>query len=95
MGRDDDDAAGGRELAQQPDHAVDLHVVERRGRLVGHDERRIERERAGDRHPLLLPARELARPVVHPILEPDHRQELLGTRLGRLAGRRRRAASPT
>ena len=80
MRRDDDDAARRRERAQQPDHAVDLHVIERRGRLVRDDQRWIERERAGDRHALLLAARELARPVVHAILEADHHQELFGTR---------------
>jgi chromate transporter len=48
---------------------LDLHVepqvlVERRERLVEQQDLRLDRERAGERDALLLPARELARPAV-------------------------------
>ena len=37
------------------------------GRLVGHQQRRVGRDRAGDGDPLLLSAGELPRIVVHPV----------------------------
>jgi hypothetical protein len=49
------------------DHIQDLpggKPVEIAGRLVGNGDRRIGHHRAGDRHPLLLAARELRRIVV-------------------------------
>ena len=42
------------------------------GRLVGEDHRWLGRQRARDRHALLLAARQLARPVPQAVLEPDH-----------------------
>ena len=45
MRRDDDDAARLREVAEEPEHAVNLDVVEVCGGLVGEHERRIVRER--------------------------------------------------
>src|SRR5438093_13455998 len=53
--------------------------VERRGGLVGEDQRRIARERHGDHHSLAHPSRELMRVLPEPSLgvrDPDHRQEL-------------------
>ena len=64
-------------------HAVFLHVlqhahdvarggrVERAGRLVGEQELRLRDQRAGDRHALLLAARQLRRQVLSAIREPD------------------------
>jgi hypothetical protein len=50
----------------------------RTGWLVGEDRDRVHHERSGDRGPLLLPARELGRPVVEPVAETDAREHLLG-----------------
>ena len=80
MGRDDHHAAGVGDLAQQPQHAADLHVVEVRRRLVRQQQRRVERERPRDRDTLLLTARQLARAVRLPLGEAD-----LGQHLGRAA----------
>ena len=70
---------GRRELAQEPQHAVDLDVVEVRGRLVGEEQRRIEREGAGDGDPLLLTTRKIAGPVMHAVLEADLAEHRFGT----------------
>ena len=59
MRGDDDHAAGVRDLAQQPQDAVDLYVVEMRRRLVRQQQRRVERQRPGDGDALLLTARQL------------------------------------
>ena len=64
MRRDDDDATRLREVAQEAEHAVDLDVVEVRGRLVGEHQRRVVCERPRDRDPLLLTARQVGRTVV-------------------------------
>ena len=50
--------------------------VELAGRLVGEQEPRPVRERPGDRHPLLLAARELVRAVLRPLAEADELEEL-------------------
>ena len=47
-------------------------------RLVGQDERWPGYQRAGDGHPLLLPARKLRRLVVDTVGEPDRLQRLGG-----------------
>src|SRR5207247_2272918 len=70
MRRDDNDSAAVCDLPEQAQHALDLNVVEVRRGLVGEKERRIERERTSDRHPLLLPAREIARTVVATVGHP-------------------------
>src|ERR1044071_3880553 len=46
-------------------------------RLVGHEDGRVGRDRAGDRDALLLTARELARVVVHAVAQPDQRERRL------------------
>jgi hypothetical protein len=53
------------------EHRASGRAVERSGRLIGEDHLGLGHERPGDRHPLLLPARELGRPVPGPVLEPD------------------------
>ena len=94
MRGDDHDATGLRQLAEQAQHAVDLDVVEVRGGLVGQHERRVVRERARDRDPLLLAARQVAGAVVHAVGEADLLEQLDGAR-PRLAPRhlRGRAAA--
>ena len=57
------------EPRQDVEHRVGAGPVEVAGRLVGEDHRRVGRHRARDRDALLLPARELLRPVVHAVLE--------------------------
>ena len=54
VGGDDDGPPWGGEVAQQGQHAFDLDVVEVGRRLVRQQERGIEREGPGDRHPLRL-----------------------------------------
>ena len=70
VGRDDRGHALGAD--DGPDQQHDLLAglgVELAGRLVGEQEPRPVRERAGDRDALLLAARELVRPVLRPRLE--------------------------
>ena len=60
-----DDEHGGLDLVPQvhdePLHLEARRLVEGRERLVHQDDLGLEHERSGDRHPLLLPARELVR----------------------------------
>src|SRR5512139_706893 len=56
--------AGAVLLLQQRHHLEARRRVERAGGLVGEDQLGVVDERAGDRHPLLLPARELGRVMV-------------------------------
>ena len=65
------DPLAGRELTDQAQHLLDLDEVEVRGRFVGEDQRRIERDRAGDRDALLLSAAQVAGPMGHPVLQAD------------------------
>ena len=46
-------------------------LVEIAGRLVGNEDRRVGRQRAGQRHPLLLAAGQLRRIVVLPLAQAD------------------------
>ena len=75
MRGDDDEVAVVGELANELQHAVDLDVVEVRGRLVGEQHRRVVRERAGDRDALLLTAGEVGRAVVQAVFEIDLLQQ--------------------
>ena len=86
VGGDDHDATRCRELAQQSQHAVDLDVVEVRGGLVGQHERRIVRERTGDGHALLLPARHVGGPVRRALGELHPLEQRVRPLLGLLAG---------
>ena len=58
------------EQRQQVQDLVGALAVEVARRLVAQQEGRVGHDRARDRDALLLPARELAREVVHAILEP-------------------------
>ena len=60
MGCDDHHPVTGREFADQPQHLLDLNEVQVRGGFVGQYQGRIERDRPRDRHPLLLPAAQIA-----------------------------------
>ena len=66
--------------AQQPEHLrahlaahLDVEVAER---LVEQHDRRPRRDRSGDRHPLLLPARQLVRVALRVRLQPRQGQHL-------------------
>ena len=61
-------------------HPLAGHLVERPERLVHQDERRVERERAGDRRALLHAARELPGVVLAEVAELDELEHL--ARLG-------------
>ena len=71
------------------------HLVERSERLVHQQERRIERERPGDRDPLPHAARELPRVVVleaGELDEVDHLRDALGAAVGGSSRRARAGA---
>ena len=57
--------------AQVVEHLRGRLAVEVAGRLVGEHDVRLGDQRAGDRHPLLLAAGELGRPVAEPVGEAE------------------------
>ena len=57
-------------------HPLAGHLVERPERLVHQQDRRLERERPGDRDALLHPARELARVVLQEVAQLDELEHL-------------------
>jgi hypothetical protein len=59
--RHDDHGAGGVDVAEELEHAARGALVEVARGLVGHEDGGIVDQRAGDGHPLLLAAGELAR----------------------------------
>ncbi|CDN42000.1 hypothetical protein BN871_AT_00020 [Paenibacillus sp. P22] len=91
MGDDDD---GQAQLAVEPPENVHDEVggaaVDGARRLVGEQHLRPVGQRDGDRHPLLLASRELMQLVVHPLLQPDPIQQLLGIGPVDLAGEHHR-----
>jgi hypothetical protein len=88
--RDDQErrAAPRVEAAHQREDLVGRMGVEVARRLVGEHQRRRERERACDRHTLLLAARELARQVVEAAARPT------SARSSRAASRRSAVTRP-
>jgi hypothetical protein len=62
VGDHDDRRPVGVELVQQIEDGLAGRGVEVAGGLVGQDDRRVAGQRAGDRHPLPFPARQLGRP---------------------------------
>ena len=66
-------------------HLADGLGIERRGRLVEQHDVGLHGERAGDRHPLLLAARQRRRMLARLIGQADLAQQLGGPRLGRRA----------
>ena len=79
-------------VGQAAEELEDLRLdrdVERRRRLVGDHQLRLERERHGDHHALAHAARELVREVVEPRLglrDADHLEELDGPGAGLVLG---------
>ena len=68
-------------LVQIADEREDLVAgvrVEVAGRLVGQDDRRVDRQRARDGHPLALAAGQLVRQVIQAMAELDERQQFAG-----------------
>ena len=59
------------ELTEQIENLDAGHGVELAGRFVSQNERGLARQCPGDRDPLLLAARQLCRPVIHAVLQPD------------------------
>ena len=70
----------GGEGAHHPQHLVDELRVERAGRLVEEHHLGVHRQRPRDRHPLLLPAGELARVVAALVGDADLGEHRLGLR---------------
>ena len=75
-------------FGEQPQHIDLTDHVERRGWLVGHDERRVGHEGHCDQHTLALPARQLMRIAAQHVVGPGevHRIELLQHQLLPSAG---------
>ena len=93
MRRDDDDTPGLREVAQEPDDAVDLDVVEVGGRFVGEHQRGVVHECPRDRDPLLLATGHAAGLVRDPFGQADLPQQLRRAGAGGAAARCPRHAS--
>ena len=74
------------ELAEQGVDPLGGLRIEVAGGLVGQQQPRLEAQRPGQRHPLLLAAGELAGPVVEPVGQPHLRQHLLGAARASAAG---------
>ena len=81
VGGDDHDPAGAGQVSQEAQDPFDLDVIEVGRWFVRQDQRRIVHERAGDRHPLLLPSGHLRRTVMSALAEPDELQKLTRPRL--------------
>jgi len=64
-------------VAKQVEHVRGVLRVEVAGGLVGEHDRGPRCERAGDRHALLLPTRQLGRAVAQAVAEPDHVNEFV------------------
>ena len=73
---------GRGEVAHDDEHLAHELGVERRRDLVEEHHVRVHHQRARDRDPLLLPARELVRVLLGLLLEPDRREQLARARLG-------------
>jgi hypothetical protein len=76
----------GGELAEQAGDLPAVGGVQVGGRLVGQDHRGVVGQRAGDRHPLLLPARQLLGPEAEPVAQPHALQQGLGALTGAMTG---------
>ncbi|MCY1436768.1 hypothetical protein D9M71_529030 [compost metagenome] len=75
----------GAEAAHHVEHFAAQLGVERRGHLVEQHHLRPHRQRAGDRHPLLLAAGKLRRIVIQLVAQADHLQQLHGPFAGLVA----------
>ena len=63
------------QLAQDAQHLAGQLGVKGRGRLIKAEDVRVQRQCAGNRHALLLPAGKLVRVVVLPVRKPHLRQQ--------------------
>ena len=85
-----DEGDGGRAAAgdgaQEREDAEPVGRREGRGGLVGQEDGRAERHRAGDGHAGRLAARELRGAVAEAVAQPDGAQALLGLRTGAAGG---------
>ena len=66
-----------REIAHDVEHLPDHLRVQRRGRLVEQHQLRVHGERPRDRHPLLLPARQVGRVLVGLLGDADPLEQLV------------------
>ena len=89
---DDERAAGGGELAQRLAELAAARRIERRGRLVHQQQRRIHGHGPRDRHALRLAAGELARQRVAAVRDAERLEQLERAPLGVGAGARARRA---
>ena len=71
MGRDDHKSPGGGDRADQPQHALDLDVIQVGGRLVGDDQRWIEGQRRAMATRCCWPPGQLGRPMCNAIAQID------------------------
>ena len=69
---------GRAQAVEQPEHVQGRGAVEVAGRLVGEHDERLVAERAGDRDPLTLAARERRGQMLGAVGEPDLLQQLRG-----------------
>ena len=66
------------QLVHEAQHLLAGRAVEIAGRLVGHHERRVGDQGAGDRDALLLAARQLVGIVIQPVGQAHHLQRRAG-----------------
>ena len=85
VGHEQDRLAARVQAAEELEHLQPARRVERAGRLVGKQQRRLVDERAGDRESLTLAARQRAGSVVRPLGEPQQVEQVASARLGGLA----------
>ena len=83
------------QFAQHLEHLLAGLGIERAGRLVGEDDRRLVGERARHRDALALAAGQLVRPLVHVIGEAERAEQIVRARAHGLAptGARARASA--
>jgi len=82
---DEGDAGAPLQAAQFGAHVLAQLEIERRQRLVEQQHLRLDRQRAGDGHPLALTARQFARRPVAIALQRHQREQLVGLRPAGLA----------
>ena len=89
VGHHQDRLAAGVQAAEQLEHLVAALGVERAGGLVGEQQRGLVGERARDREPLPLTARQHAGRVLRLVGEAEQVEQVARARLGALARRAR------
>jgi len=71
-------AAGAAEVAEKLNDPLPADLVQCRRRLVGEDDLGIRHQRPGDGDPLLLPAGQLRRQIVHAAFQAHQTENVLG-----------------